>query len=102
MTDLNYSIKGFDYCEFFVSNAKQTAYFYQKTMGFELIAYQGLETGNREKVSYVLNQNKITFLITSPLKKNTEIGRHIDLHGDGIKDIAFTVDNSTIAYEKNI
>ena len=102
MTDLNYSIKGFDYCEFFVSNAKQAAYFYQKTMGFELIAYQGLETGNREKVSYVLNQNKINFLITSPLKKDTEIGRHIDLHGDGIKDIAFTVDNSTIAYEESI
>ena len=102
MTDLNYSISGFDYCEFFVSNAKQAAHFYQKTMGFELIAYQGLETGNRDKVSYVLNQNKINFLITSPLKKNTEIGKHIDTHGDGIRDIAFTVDNSTIAYEESI
>jgi len=102
MTKLNYSIKGFDYCEFYVGNAKQTAYYYQRAMGFQLIAYQGLETGNREKVSYVLNQNKINFVITSPLIKNTKIGTHINTHGDGIKDVAFTVDNATNAWEESI
>jgi 4-hydroxyphenylpyruvate dioxygenase len=102
MNKLNYSIKGFDYCEFFVSNAKQAAHYYKETMGFELIAYRGLETGHRENVSYVLNQKKINFVITSPLIKNTEIGQHIDIHGDGIKDVAFTVDNSKVAYEESI
>ncbi len=102
MTKLNYSIKGFDFCEFYVGNAKQTAYFYQNTMGFKLIAYKGLETGSREKVSYVLNQNKIYFIISSPLKKNTAIGEHINLHGDGIKDVAFTVTDAKIAWEESI
>ena len=69
MSKLNYSIKGFDFCEFYVGNAKQATYFYQNAMNFNLIAYKGLETGSREKVSYVLNQNKINFIISSPLKK---------------------------------
>ena len=97
-----YSIFGFDYCELYVGNAKQAAHFYQNTMGFKPIAYRGLETGSRDRVSYVLNQNHINLIITSPLKNNTEIGKHIDRHGDGIKDVAFTVDNSEIAWQTSI
>ena len=70
-------------------------------MGFQLIAYRGLETGVRDRVSYVLNQNKINLIITSPLQKNTG-GSHIDIHGDGIKDVAFTVDDSELAWRTSI
>ena len=102
MNQAPYSIKGFDHCEFYVGNAKQTAYFYNRTMGFNTIAYRGLETGSREKVSYVLNQGKIFLVVTSPMIKDTEIGHHIDRHGDGIKDVALTVDDAEIAWKSCI
>ena len=94
-----YTITGFNHCELYVGNAKQTAFYYGQTMGFKIIAYRGLETGSRDQVSYVLKQGKIYFVVTSPLKAKTEIGRHIDMHGDGIKDVAFTVDDATKAWE---
>tara|TARA_B000000557_G_C20812745_1_gene461128 strand:+ start:3697 stop:4791 length:1095 start_codon:yes stop_codon:yes gene_type:complete len=97
-----YNINGFDHCELYVSNAKQTAHYYQTTMGFKPIAYRGLETGRRDSVSYVLNQGKVNLVITSPLEKGTLIGAHIDRHGDGIKDVAFTVDNSEAAWRTSI
>ena len=97
-----YTIKGFDYCELYVSNAIQTTYFYNKTMGFQTIAYRGLETGTREKVSYVLNQGRVNLIITSPLIKDTDIWAHIDKHGDGVKDVAFTVDDSEVAWKTSI
>ena len=102
MNNLDYKINGFDHCEFYVGNAKQTAHYYQTTMGFQLIAYRGLETGVRDRVSYVLNQNKINLVITSPLQKETPIGLHIDIHGDGVKDVSFTVDNSELAWKTSI
>jgi 4-hydroxyphenylpyruvate dioxygenase len=71
-------------------------------MGFRPIAYRGLETGSRDRVSYVLNQDQINLVITSPLEKNTDIGVHIDCHGDGIKDVAFTVDDSEMAWKTSI
>ena len=67
MKTTDYKISGFNHCEFYVGNAKQTAHYYRTTMGFQLIAYRGLETGVRDRVSYVLNQNKINLVITSPL-----------------------------------
>ena len=102
MSSQPYSIKGFDHCELYVGNAKQTAHYYQSTMGFRPIAYRGLETGSRDRVSYVLNQDHINLVITSPLEKNTDIGVHIDCHGDGIKDVAFTVDDSEMAWKTSI
>ena len=102
MTKTPYTIKSFDHCELYVGNAKQSSHFYQFTMGFNLIAYQGLETGNRESVSYVLNQGLINLVLTSPLIEDTKIGRHIDVHGDGMKNISFSVDNATIAWEESI
>tara|TARA_S200000501_G_scaffold307770_1_gene297044 strand:+ start:1331 stop:2422 length:1092 start_codon:yes stop_codon:yes gene_type:complete len=102
MKTIDYKISGFDHCEFYVGNAKQTAHYYKTTMGFQMIAYRGLETGVRDRVSYVLNQNKINLVITSPLQKNTLIGSHIDIHGDGIKDVAFTVDDSELAWRTSL
>ena len=102
MNPAPYSITGFDHCEFYVGNAKQTAYFYNKTMGFDTVAYRGLETGSRDKVSYVLNQGKIFLVFTSPMKKDTEIGYHIDRHGDGIKDVALTVNDAEKAWKSCI
>ena len=102
MNDLSYSIRGFDHCELYVGNAKQTAHYYRTTMGFQPIAYRGLETGSRDRVSYVLNQDHINLVITSPLEKNTEIGAHIDRHGDGMKDVAFTVDDSESAWKTSL
>jgi len=102
MSDTPYSIKGFDHCELYVGNAKQTAFYYNQTMGFKTIAYQGLETGCRDKVSYVLNQDHIFLVVTSPLEQNTEIGHHIDRHGDGIRDVAFTVDDAEKAWKRSL
>ncbi len=96
----NYTLKAFDHCELYVSNAKQAAHYYRTALGFLPIAYRGLETGSRDKVSYVMKQNKIRFVLTSPLEKDTEIGHHIDTHGDGVKDISFTVDDAEAAWKE--
>ena len=95
----SFKINSFDHCELYVSNAKQAAHYYQSVLGFQPIAYQGLETGNRNKVSYVMKQNQIRFVLSSPLVPGTEIGQHIDKHGDGVKDIAFHVDDAKGCYE---
>ena len=96
----NYKLKAFDHCELYVSNAKQAAHYYRTALGFLPIAYKGLETGSRDRVSYVMKQNKIRFVLTSPLEKNTEIGHHIDVHGDGVKDVSFTVDDAEAAWKE--
>ena len=95
-----YKIHGFDHCELYVGNAKQAAYYYQYNFGFTPISYSGLETGNREKVSYVMEQNQVRFILSSPLIPGTDIGRHIDQHGDGVKDISFSVDNAELAWKE--
>ena len=97
-----YNIKAFDHCELYVGNAKQAAYYYKNALGFTPIAHCGLETGNRQKVSYVMEQNQVRFLLTSPLASNTDIGRHLDKHGDGVKDISLTVDNAEEAWKETI
>ncbi len=93
-------INGTDYLELYVSNSKQAAYFYQTAMGFSSLAYSGLETGNRETESYVVVQDKIRLVLTSPLRSNSEIGKHIDKHGDGVKVTALWVDDATKAYNE--
>ena len=97
-----YNIKAFDHCELYVGNAKQAAYYYKNALGFTPIAHCGLETGNRQKVSYVMEQNQVRFLLTSPLVSNTDIGKHLDKHGDGVKDISCTVDNAEQAWKETI
>lgn len=93
-------INGTDYVELYVSNAKQAAHFYKTAFGFQSLAYAGLSTGLKDRESYVLVQDKIRLVLTSPLKSGTDIGRHIDQHGDGIKVIALWVDDATYAYEE--
>lgn len=87
-------LNGTDYIEFYVGNAKQSAYYYQAAFGFELVAYCGPETGIRDRASYVLQQNKVRFVLTTPIKPNNEIGDHIARHGDGVKVLALWVDDA--------
>ena len=95
-------INGTDYTELYVSNAKQAAHFYKAAFGFSSLAYRGLETGSRETESYVVVQDKIRLVLTSPLKSGTDIGRHIDQHGDGVKVNALWVDDANYAYEEAV
>jgi 4-hydroxyphenylpyruvate dioxygenase len=91
-------LRGTDYIEFYVGNAKQAAHFYKSAFGFSSYAYSGPETGDKEKVSYVVRQHKLTFVFTTPLKDNNEITTHINNHGDGVKAIALMVDDATSAH----
>ncbi len=93
---------GTDHIEFYVGNAKQSAYFYEKTFGFEIIGYQGPETGEKSKVSYVLKQGKIKLVLTAALNSNSEIAQHVFKHGDGVKVLALTVDDAADAYFQTI
>lgn len=93
-------INGTDYVELYVSNSKQAAHYYRSAFGFQPLAYAGLETGLRDRESYVVQQGKIRLVLTSPLKSGTDIGRHIDEHGDGVKVVALWVDDATKAYEE--
>ena len=95
-------INGTDYLELYVSNAKQAAYFYKSAFGFQSLAYAGLETGLKDRESYVVVQDKIRLILTSPLHSDTVVGKHIDDHGDGVKEIALWVDDATYAYDEAI
>lgn len=92
-------INGTDYIELYVGNSKQAAHFYKSAFGFQSYAYAGLQTGLKDRESYVVIQDKIRLVLTSPLKSGTEIGKHIDTHGDGVKVVALWVDDATYAYE---
>jgi 4-hydroxyphenylpyruvate dioxygenase len=87
-------INGTDHIEFYVGNAKQASLFYQHCMGFELVAYAGPETGIRDRSSYVLQQNKIRFILTTTLQKDSAIAEHVKIHGDGVKVLALWVDDA--------
>ncbi|MFN8317864.1 MAG: 4-hydroxyphenylpyruvate dioxygenase [Saprospiraceae bacterium] len=93
-------INGTDYVELYVGNAKQAAHFYKTAFGFQSLAYCGLETGNRDFCSYVLVQDKIRLVLTTPYKADSEIAEHIKKHGDGVKVIALWVDDASVAYEE--
>ena len=93
-------INGTDYVEFYVVNAKQAAHFYKTAFGFQSHAYSGLETGDSTKTSYVLVQDKIRLVLTTPMSGNIEIEEHLTKHGDGVKVIALWVDDATIAWKE--
>lgn len=93
-------INGTDYVELYVGNAKQAAHFYKTALGFQSLAYAGLETGVKDRTSYVLVQDKIRIVLTTPMKGDNEISQHIDKHGDGVKVIALWVDDATKAWEE--
>ncbi len=93
-------INGTDHVEFYVGNAKQSAHFYRSAFGHSLVAYSGPETGQRDKVSYVLQQEKIRLVLTTPIAPEGLIADHIKLHGDGVKSIALWVDDAESAYRE--
>ena len=92
-------LKAVHHVEFWVGNAKQAAYYYRKAFGYNQTAYSGLETGDREKASYVLEQGRVRVVFSTPLNGNNELAEHIRRHGDGVKDIAFHVDDAKACYE---
>tara|TARA_B110000285_G_C15116653_1_gene614502 strand:- start:724 stop:1890 length:1167 start_codon:yes stop_codon:yes gene_type:complete len=89
---------GTDYVEFYVGNAKQAAHFYKTAFGFQSCAYKGLETGCTEYASYVLKQDKIRLVLTTPLNSKSPINEHLATHGDGVKFVALWVDDATSAW----
>ena len=91
---------GTDYVEFYVGNAKQAAHYYKTAFGFQSYAYAGLETGLKDRVSYVLKQDKIRLVLTTALKSDSPIGEHVKKHGDGVKVIALWVEDATKAFEE--
>ncbi|MFM9014745.1 MAG: VOC family protein, partial [Gemmatimonadota bacterium] len=97
-----FPINGTDYIELWVGNAKQSQLFYRAVLGFQLIAYRGPETGVRDRASYVLEQGKIRLVLTTPMGPEGEVADHVRLHGDGVRDMAFWVDDARDAYAKAI
>jgi len=96
-----FPINGTDYVEFWVGNARQSAAYYQHAWGYRLIAYRGPETGTRDRASYVLEQGKIRFVLTTAIAGGP-VAEHVGRHGDGVRDIAFWVDDARDAYDKAI
>lgn len=95
-------LNGTDYVEFYVGNAKQAAHYYKTAFGFQSVAYAGPETGVRDRVSYVLVQNKLRFVLTTSLLPDTDIARHVAKHGDGVKVLALWVDDARAAFEETV
>jgi 4-hydroxyphenylpyruvate dioxygenase len=92
-------LNGTDHVEFYVGNAKQSAHFFKTAFGFQDYAYAGLETGAKDRTSYVLKQDKIILVLTSPLTADSPINAHIVQHGDGVKNVAIWVDDATKSWE---
>jgi 4-hydroxyphenylpyruvate dioxygenase len=95
-------LNGTDYIEFYVGNAKQSAYYYQAAFGFELVAYAGPETGVRDRASYVLQQEKIRLVLTTSLDPNSDITKHVAQHGDGVKVMALWVDDAEKSFNETV
>lgn len=95
-------ITGFDAVEFYVGNAKQAAYFYHAAFGFDIAAYKGPETGCKDHCSYYLKQNNIKLILSGGLSDEHPITQHVKIHGDGVKDVGFVVDNATVAFEQAV
>jgi 4-hydroxyphenylpyruvate dioxygenase len=97
-----FPINGTDYIEFYVGNARQASLYYRAAFGFQLVGYRGPETGVRDRASYLLEQDKIRFVLTTPLGPEGPIAEHIRMHGDGVRDLAFWVDDARDAYAKAV
>ncbi len=93
---------GTDYVELYVGNAKQAAHFYKTAFGYQSLAYAGLETGVRDRASYVLKQDKIRLVLTTPLNEDSPINLHLKKHGDGVKVAALWVEDARSAYEETV
>lgn len=98
MTTDHFPITGYDAIELWVGNAKQAAHYYRSAFGFRLVAYAGPETGVRDRASYVLQQRSIRFVLTTALTPIHEITQHVAVHGDGVRNVAFTVPDAEEAF----
>jgi 4-hydroxyphenylpyruvate dioxygenase len=94
-----FPINGTDYVEFYVGNAKQASHYYRTAFGFQLVAYRGPETGTRDRASYLLQQNKVRLIVTSPISPDHPAAAHVAQHGDGVRDIALWVDDAREAFD---
>src|SRR3954463_5349467 len=102
-----FPINGTDYIEFYVGNAKQAALYYRSAFGFQLVGYRGPETGVRDRASYLLQQGKIRFVLTTAIRPDLSsdakrIAEHVSTHGDGVRDIALWVDDARDAFAKAV
>jgi 4-hydroxyphenylpyruvate dioxygenase len=97
-----FPINGTDFIEFYVGNAKQASHYYRAAFGFQLVAYRGPETGTRDRASYLLEQGKIRFLLTTALAPDHEVAAHVARHGDGVKDLALWVDDAREAFARAV
>lgn len=97
-----FPVRDVDHLEFYVGNAKQSSYYLARAFGFEIVAYSGLETGNREKVSYVLVQKNMRFVVSGALSSDSRIAEFVKTHGDGVKDVALLVDDVDKAYSEAV
>lgn len=95
-------LKKIHHVEFYVGNAKQAEFYYRKAFGFSRAAYSGLETGNRETTSYLMRQNRVNLVLTTPLTPEHYAAEHIKLHGDGVRDIAFQVEDADHAFNEAV
>jgi 4-hydroxyphenylpyruvate dioxygenase len=102
VSDNPLKLRSIHHVEFWVGNAKQAAYFYRQAFGFSQIAYAGLETGQRDRTSYALAQGKARLLLSSPLDSEGALAKHIAVHGDAVRDIAFLVDDADLAFEEAV
>lgn len=93
-------LEGTDYVEFYVGNAKQAAHYYMSAFGFQALAYSGPETGVKDRASYAVRQNKLTLVLTTPIRSNNEMADHIYKHGDGVKVLALRVGDAASAWEE--
>src|SRR6201996_6848193 len=93
-------LKGTDHVEFYVGNARQAAYFSRAAFGMSLVASAAPETGQRDRASYVLQQGKVRFVLTTALRTDSDIARHVDKHGDGVHAIALWVDDAASAWRE--
>jgi 4-hydroxyphenylpyruvate dioxygenase len=93
-------LKGTDHVEFYVGNARQAAYYYRAAFGMSLVAYAGPETGQRDRASYVLQQGKVRFVLTTPLRSSDPIAEHIHRHGDAVRVVALWVDDARKAWQE--
>ena len=94
-------LKGTDHIEFYVGNARQAAYFYRAAFGMSLVAYAGPETGQRDRATYVVQQGKIRFALTTPLRSGNAVAEHVHRHGDAVRVIALWVDDADFSIERS-
>src|SRR5512141_2152411 len=98
MNDNPLKLKRLHHIEFLVGNAKQASYFYRQAFGFSVEAYAGLETGRRESTSYMLKQGSARFVFSTPMLPDSSMSEHIRMHGDGVRDLAFEVEDADQAF----